>query len=141
MAHLKKSASGHLLKNASGHLVKTCADTPQDCPSDCSGCDDPLTLTVSGFTGSCAHMNGTYTLARSGCSWVGPNESHLAQATVTCGSQIWGIAIIGSPFYQYSADALGDNGAPNLTGCPSAGPYVLVGNDDCAGQSGTGTIS
>ena len=45
------------------------------CPSDCSGCGDTKTVTISGLTGTtCPCLNGNYTLTRTGCEWNYGNE-------------------------------------------------------------------
>lgn len=78
MAHLGKNSNGHLTKTSTGHLEK-CGE----CPSDCSGCADPITATVSNVGGTsdwcsdggitydtCDDMNGTWEMSYDGsCIW------------------------------------------------------------------------
>lgn len=63
-----------------GHRVMLCPDLPPLVPSVCGGsCSEvpaALILTVSGLTGDCAALNGTYTLSNYGnygessCDWI-----------------------------------------------------------------------
>lgn len=53
--------------------LSDCADcsAPATCPSVCSSCSSSYTATVSGFTGTCANLNGAHTInLLFGCTWA-----------------------------------------------------------------------
>jgi len=126
MTHLAKNAGGHLLKNADGHLVKC----PAVCPDNCDTCDDPITLTVTGFTDPlCVACNGVWTLNRTGCVWTTTTPAWI----LGCTDNEWGlfgVACIANP----------TGTAPNVDGCPPA-VIIVSGSTLCPSSDGTAVLS
>lgn len=111
----------------------------QDCPTDCSTCDDPITATVSGLSGSCSgtdcsNLEGTNDLSlQSGtCTWSKAqwNNNMDYSASIICGTQEWTFAlkITGGDCAIWTA--------PNTDGCPPTSGWTFDStNSSCSGGS------
>jgi len=136
--------------DASADSVHTDCDdcaASSTCPSDCTNCDTPITVDVTGFTGGCADLNGSYTLTKAGCSWTGPcgdcTDPH--DMDITCVGNAWVLTLTGNT--GISGSVVGSK-ANQVTGTPGTGPcvreglYALAGGTgDCAGQTGEALVS
>lgn len=54
----------------------------------CAGLSETLTVTLSGFTGTCAGFNGSYTVTWNGSNWVYQDPSCTQSGTTPCLSQM-----------------------------------------------------
>jgi len=93
---------------------------PQACPEDeCVGCNLEYTATVSGFTGDCSILNGTYACGNGGpCSWEGFNDVFV-QAMLGCEDGVWSVVLLDLMGSGCTATFTSDN----TTGCPTLGSY------------------
>lgn len=113
-----------------------------DCPcgsancSDCAeNCDGAATieLVISGFTGACAGLNGTYTLAyQSACYWRESSSWTLVQ----CVNGVWEVAT-GNPNFGAS----NQSAVLNCAGDHPTGAGTLTGSGmTCYAQTGAFSI-
>ena len=101
------------------------------CPTDCSSCDSSLSVAVTGFTGSCSGLNGTYTFVKNGCIWTG---LPTVWGFLACDGDKWKLTV--GP-----GSAGGEGEKDNEDGCPATGLYELTGIGSCVGQSPEASIS
>ncbi len=101
------------------------------CPTDCSSCDSSLSVSVSGFTGSCSYLNGSYTFTKSDCGWSGLPD-------------VWGFLACQDGYWKLQIGP-GTGGADgeklDTNGCPALGTYSLNGYGSCNGQSPSASVS
>jgi len=124
---------GKLVVNSGGDLFDDpeccCADV---CPTgDCSTCTD-LTGVISGQVG-CPVVNGTYTLVRSGCQWLGSNSSGaVLQIYCYFGFWVYQVTYLGSHRVTHQIEA---------SPCPRTGLIPLAAWSDPCTYPSTLTIS
>ncbi len=127
MAHLKKVPNGHLAKIPSEPPPEPSTDC-SNCAPDCDG--GAMTLTVSGFTGICAFMNGVFVLTRvAECTW-----------------QFFATVIICTVTDEWNIDHLDSFCNPCALICIVGSDHPIgfgemVGRDDCSGQTGSFTLT
>ena len=126
---------------------------PAPCPTDCSGCPDTITVTISGLSGSgpycpdCGDVDGSYECTRGGadsCTWqiggagmgcIPPNGGITICCCGDChswlgnpGANTWLVAL-----WNASGHTLASWTAPNTTGCPPTTGWTWAGGDCNAG--------
>lgn len=126
-----------------------CCGEEEDCPDDIyieANCNATYTITITGFTGDCACINGTRDVtweAGDPHEWFG-SVFGVYTLELWCAAGKWKIGIIaddGGSCHMAPASATGE--AAYAESCP-IGTYDLVGNTlgtDCRGQSGTAVVA
>lgn len=122
----------------------TDCDCEEDCPSDCTDCDDPVTVVVSGIMGTqcalgsveCTELNDTYSMSKSGgassCVYTGSGSTHGHGMSLFCSAGVWEM--------NWGAGSCGNFQAPaQASGCvPEIG---WVYNASFCGGTGVVTVS
>lgn len=60
MPTIRTGADFRIRTDTNGNIIRDCGCCPGTCPGPCYCCCPAMNLTVSGFTGDCAALNGTY---------------------------------------------------------------------------------
>ena len=155
----------HVLSSSSSSSSSSSGGGPA---TDCDGCDENCcdgehypSFVVSGFTGDCGtQLNGTYTFNHLNCE--GPEAYADCQKTASGGSCLFiydkGIAagVVWCDGGNWNVCVRAEVGGPGggiyhgqcypcaltcANGMYPTGSGVLVGSDDCNGQSGSFTLS
>ena len=162
MAKLCRKSNGTLIKKPNGKLAVEPCDCEgavcEECP-DCEICT-PIMFSVTGFTGCCACLNGTYTLSLGlmtcvyGGGSIAVPPCQIVNATLICSGGVWTLNIFGSP----TADQINSGTCPGGIGavgtfvtpepcpdCPTSintPPFVMTTDTPaiCGAQVGTATI-
>jgi hypothetical protein len=121
----------------------------EDCPTDCSTCDDPITVTISSMSGNCPAVfcggsppcscfDGIYTLNLiNPCYWYGSGSCNGMphDVVIDCFDRNWRLRVQGQCFAVCA-----QWNAPNTDGCPPTGTWTFDSStSSCAG--GTAIIS
>ena len=140
--------NNRLILNSNGTLSICdncpCVPTVGECPTDCSSCDTPLTLTVSDLIGNCTDLNGNITLNKYfgvSCIWSGSKGGTSCvtySATLTCDEDgKWHISINATSCGEDNAfNAIWQSEGRTGANCPPLGSYIMVEayNDLCIGS-------
>lgn len=123
-----------------------CGATPE-CPTNCDSCDDPLTVTISGFTSGtfCLCQNDTYTIYKTtDCRWEGTLtcSDRTFKVVIYCNSDNWLLySTINNPYPPFGYITLSWGSISATEACP-IGTYSLPNSDpNCSGQTGTAVVS
>ena len=112
------------------------------CPGTC-GCDDPLTVLISGLNGTCdggalcpcSEGNGTYVVSKSSsCVWEGSGgDVGYNSCRIECSGNIWKV-LIGANADCNSQCAFNHVifEAPNADNCPPSGGWVRNDSSLCS---------
>lgn len=123
-----------------GSSVSSGGKSSEACPSDCSGCDASKTVSISGFTGTYAGMNGNWTITRSGCEWSTSGGLYVDcfdgyVIRLLCSGSLWYLFL---ELESWRADCGCSDSFEgiriNLDDCPPTGAYAMsrsTGGSDC----------
>ena len=129
-------------------LRACCCAPPAECPTDCTACAATLSVVISGLTGVCSCMNGTYSVPKTGteCIWQVtvvqdvPNNECGVTLTVDCVVG-WRVTIDGVSLPPFFDSAI-FRGVGAAQACPVGltitAPRLSGG---CSGQTATAVIS
>jgi hypothetical protein len=116
-------------------VVPECPCCGEPCDIDCTKCPDHVTVNISGLTGDCEGLNGSYQINRNdqcvfgATTVVGENNAGACTIEFGCMNGKWRVAINCTslpPDYQGKALLVSDgrDGDP-ATGCPPTGEYTM----------------